>query len=534
MKKKYLICILIILVVSILSPVVNIHAQSSDYVTEGRSRIPIPKTYILKKVINNIDVPEESSKYFNSPEGLFINEQGYLFVVDTGNNRVVKLDREGNFIAEFTGQKDSMLKSPKGIFVDKNGNMYIADTGNKRIAHLSANGRYVEEFRKPESELLGDNFTFEPSKVSIGNAGNLYILKGETILTVDAYNRFRGYLGQTNIGFSLKEVLAKLFASDEQKRFIVKRLAANYINFTVGPDGMIYATTLDNKEGEIKKLNSIGKNIYRKYTTVDSKLKVDILEKLFSYTYITKPFHFGERVDENNKSVYPRFSDIAVDKNGIISVIAENLCKVYQYDQEGNLLTVFGGKADKKGKFLFPNSICVDEDGNLYILDKTLNNIQVFEKTKFMSYIHDAVNYYADGDYTNAHIMWQNVLDIDANYELAHRSIAKSYIKQEKWHDAMRASLNGDDRILYSEAFNNYRHQIFRDNFAVVMLCIILIFITLILLIRKANTLAIDALDKFREGSPDKMKTRNILKLALATPIHPMETNWLIKENREK
>ena len=42
-------------------------------------------------------------------------------------------------------------------------------------------------------------------------------------------------------------------------------------------DGMIYATSMERKEGEIKKLNSIGTNIFRKYGSVFRKIHICIV-----------------------------------------------------------------------------------------------------------------------------------------------------------------------------------------------------------------------------------------------------------------
>src|SRR5690606_7475680 len=98
----------------------------------------------------------------------------------------------------------------------------------------------------------------------------------------------------SDIGFNFIDVLLRKFATEEQKRAVIKRTAAVYTNFTLGEDGMIYATTLDHAEGEIKKLNSIGNNIYRKYSRADRKKISDIFTKT---TMTSKPFVYGERAD---------------------------------------------------------------------------------------------------------------------------------------------------------------------------------------------------------------------------------------------
>ncbi|MNL77741.1 NHL repeat protein [compost metagenome] len=56
-------------------------------------------------------------------------------MVDTGNNRVQRFDRDGRFISEFgnAGRGNGQFDRPYGIDIDKDGYIYVADTGNKRI-----------------------------------------------------------------------------------------------------------------------------------------------------------------------------------------------------------------------------------------------------------------------------------------------------------------------------------------------------------------------------------------------------------------
>ena len=63
------------------------------------------------------------------------NRNGDVYVVDRGNNRVQRFDRDGRFISEFgsAGRGNGQFDAPYGIAIDKDGYIYVADTGNKRI-----------------------------------------------------------------------------------------------------------------------------------------------------------------------------------------------------------------------------------------------------------------------------------------------------------------------------------------------------------------------------------------------------------------
>ena len=98
----------------------------------------------------------------------------------------------------------------------------------------------------------------------------------------------------------------------------------------------------------------------------------------------------------------PNFVDLTVNEQGIISAIDAANGIIYQYDDDRNLLTMFGGKGEENGKFGYPISIETDPEGNLYILDKDRNNIQVFRPTHFAQLVHAASEFYVDGHYAVA------------------------------------------------------------------------------------------------------------------------------------
>lgn len=507
---RHKVVLLVMLVLSILILQENSAcAQSGAYILEEDKRVPIPEVYEIKYVIFNAGDMGGESGWLNKAEDLYINSEGYLFVADTGNNRIVKMRKDGELVDIFKGPAEKPLNEPRGVYADDKGNMYIADKGNSRILHLSSDGTFVEEFIKPESKLLWEDFIYRPSKVFVSPNGYLYSLIGRSIMIQDAYNNFRGFLGQANVGFSLVDVILRRFASAEQKRYIQKRVPANYTDFTLGENGIIYAASLDLSEGNIKKLNSIGKNIYKKS-------------------------EYGEMTDDEDQPITPVFTGITVDKNGIITVIEETTGKLYQYDDEGNLLAVFGGKDyDTKGKFVNPTAIVADNEGNLYVLDGYLNNIQVFEPTRFIKLVHEAVKLYSGGEYEKAHEVWQEVLKIDANYKIANNGIAKTLYKQKQWKASMEEYIRAGNKEGYSQAFSKYRHQIFRQHFGFVILGLAAILALLYFFVKTLKRTACCAISELKKDTASKMGTVNALKLSLAMLFHPVDTLERIKKTRD-
>ncbi len=59
---------------------------------------------------------------FNDPHGIDIDSDGRLYIADRGNNRVQVLDKEGNFITQWT-----QFGKPSAIAIDSHGDIYVAD-----------------------------------------------------------------------------------------------------------------------------------------------------------------------------------------------------------------------------------------------------------------------------------------------------------------------------------------------------------------------------------------------------------------------
>lgn len=79
------------------------------------------------------------------------NRNGDIYVVDSGNNRVQRFDRDGRFISQFggAGRGAGQLDRPFGIAIDRDGYIYIADTGNKRIQKFAPGRLFNQPYVNP-------------------------------------------------------------------------------------------------------------------------------------------------------------------------------------------------------------------------------------------------------------------------------------------------------------------------------------------------------------------------------------------------
>jgi len=153
-----------------------------------------------------------------------------------------------------------------------------------------------------------------------------------------------------------------------------------------------------------------------------------------------------------------------------------------------------------KGCFEMPSSIAVDSEGRIYVLDKKLNNIQIFEPTRFISLVHSATWEYSEGRYNESLELWDEVLKINENYQLAHRGKAKALMKQRRWKEAMSEFESANDKEQYSLAFSEYRHEIFRERFGLVLLLTIIVICLLYFIINKSKELINKIVDDYIYG----------------------------------
>ena len=436
--------------------------NNQTYQQEG-GKIYIPLTYTATSVYSYIN---DTITSLSDPDDLFIDSKDNLFIADTGNNRIVELKQDGTTENVFYGAPDSPFSAPQGVFVTKDGEIYVADTGNNRVVELNSGGTVIKNYTRPKSDLLTDVYSFDPSKVAIGNTGYIYVIAGKEFMAIDNNDQFKGFIGATQLGFSFTQLLTNLFASKTQKSKLVTRTPPSYNNFTLDSEGQFVACS-SAKTDQIRLINSVGANIY-------------------------KSGFYGEisSLDVNNNPVYPQFVDLTVDKDGFISVLEQKSGKIYQYDAEGNILTVFSGLGNSRGFFNNPSSIATDSTGRIYVLDKGNKNIQIFEPTIFMNKIHEASSLYFDGDYDQSLKIWRNITEINSDYPLARKRIGDILYKDNQYLSSLNNYEIANDMVGYSQAFGQYMHQLFREYFGLFVLAAVFIIALLIFIFSKLKKYA--------------------------------------------
>ena len=409
-------------------------------------RSPLPYIYDFE-----IDGMYKPSGTFKNPADIFIDKQFNIWIADTGNNRILKFDEDGTFLREYgTDENVGKLNAPEGIYISDRDEIWVADRGNGRIVQFAQDGSFVKALGKPRSRLLEEDQVYQPNKLVIDRRGYIYVLNGggdyRGIFLLDSEGEFRGFFGANRLTFDVARLFIRTFTTEAQKKQISKVLPTHHANVYVDTRGFIYSVSPLAQKDQIKKLNSIGNNVY---TTSEKK--------------------FGEQERRGVQLVNPQFVDVTVDDQGIVSALDFNSGRIYQYDQSANLLAIFGGRGSQRGKFELPQSLAVGRAGMIFVLDANRNNVQAFRPTEFATLLHTGSKLYFDGKYDDASKVWGEVLRRNSFYELAHTGLGKAYFKRGDYNTAMKEYMVARNKDGYSQAFGEWRHDFLRENFGWVL-----------------------------------------------------------------
>lgn len=421
----------------------------------------------------------------NSPTDLFRDADDNFYIVDSGNNRIVMTD---SAFTEAIGVFDTfyyedgtetILSDPEGIYVsDETGLMYIADTGNSRCLVCDADGTVQMELTRPDSTLY-ENETFRPQKIVVDKAGNIYMVLNNITNGAAMFNssgEFQGYFGANSVD-ATAEVVANYFwnliATDEMRANSSRNVAAGITNFDIDDEGFIYTVTQSSSSeaDRVKKVNPAGYNLYSSWEVTFGDL--DSLTDS------------GASEDFTTQMV-----DIDVDDIGRLNCLDLESGRVFQYDEDGNLLFILGTIADQLGGFSIQVSAIETMGSDIYVADAMKHTITIFTETDFGNIVHEAVELYNEGYYAEALEPWREVLKRDGNYRMAYIGIASALYNEGDYEGAMHYAKLAESPKQYNKAFEGYRSEWLEANFGIVIgVVVVLIALWIFLHIRRKKKL---------------------------------------------
>lgn len=199
----------------------------------------------------------------DTPNDIYIDNNNYVYIVSTNTDmdtgKIIKFNLESEEIEVYG---ESFLINPTGIFVNDDGEMYVADRGNNIAYQLDENGDILLSLTKPTSPLFGED-EFQPRKIVSDSRGNIYVLNNGTKGLVQYSNdgEFLGYFGTNYIDPSFRTILQYTFFSDEQRENLFNISPPEVSNVAIDDRGLIHTTSLGVEGQGVKRLNISGDNL---------------------------------------------------------------------------------------------------------------------------------------------------------------------------------------------------------------------------------------------------------------------------------
>ncbi|MDA3932090.1 MAG: hypothetical protein PF513_05065 [Tenericutes bacterium] len=441
---KKVLSLLLVLIVLVLLFGTNVNAENGvNYNTYTVSDGRLVRTQIAYIPVG--DINELGGVSLDTPIDIDIVDGKMYIATTTGQVGKIIIYDTTTKVASVIGT--DFLINPTGVFASEDGFIYVSDQDTQAAYKLDEAGNILITYTKPDSPLFGAE-TFKPKKIITDSRGNVYILnlgvKGLAQFTNDG--EFLAYFGANTITPTLRTVLQYTFFTDEQLNSLFNLTPPEVSNMAIDDRGLIHTVSLGDGENNIKRLNISGDNL---------------LPEMF---------------------VAQNLVDVYIGSSGnIYTVSREGM--IYEYDTEGNLLFTFGGNDitnQVQGLMNQPSSIAVDDDSNIYILDRGSQSLKIYYPTIFTGYVHEALTYYQEGLYVQSQEPWQEVLKMNDFFDLAHKGMANAHFSLGDYDEALEEYYIANDRAGYSDAFWEVRNAWMIDNaptFIILLFILLIIFI---------------------------------------------------------
>lgn len=213
---------------------------------------------------------------FSSPRGLALDEEGNLYVADTGNRRVQVFDPQGAYLMSIA---DARFEGPRYVEVDDFGRIYVSDASD-RVHLFDGRGEPLQSFGQPGS--LPNQFS-QIADLVVDSAGELYVVDSGNA-RVQRFSLLRGLLstfgdagGETELlnrpqGIAV-DAVGNVYVADAGRASILRYapdgtflgVLATDIGelreIDIGPQGYLYAA--DGAESIVRMIDPQGRIVRR-------------------------------------------------------------------------------------------------------------------------------------------------------------------------------------------------------------------------------------------------------------------------------
>ena len=489
--------------VFVLAPAVAASAPYATYTYSSEGEVlDSPHAYVPEPQIVNSEYIGLTTGLIN-PVDLCVDNQNNVYIIDAGgesggekvSGRLIVTDQFykktleiSTFINEW-GVPDT-FNNPGGVFVssrknpvtgEEEGKIFVADTDNNRIVIFDRKGNYEKVIGKPESSMFGVNSLYKPVAVAVDEYERLFVVSAtsyEGIIVLSLDGDFYGFIGAQKVSLTLWEKIVRMLQTEEQRASSESFVSTEFNNIAIDSGNFLYLTisSIDPEDQQaaimakdktadyapVKKINASGTDIMRRngFYPPSGEVKVTS-EELAKGSQISGP------------SV---IIDVAVGPEGTWSIIDEARSKVFTYDDDGNLLFIFGDVGSQLGMIQKIKAITYQSD-KILLLDNYYKSITVYRRTEYGNILLNALHDQNEMNYDNAYENWLEILKRNNNFDAAYIGVGKALYRSGQYEESLdyfKAALETEN---YSLSYKEIRKDWMSKYFLLIILVIVVVFV---------------------------------------------------------
>ncbi|MES2050299.1 MAG: hypothetical protein V4447_18015 [Pseudomonadota bacterium] len=383
------------------------------------------------------------SARFNKPHGLVVDGTGTIYVADTDNHAIRKITSSGLVTtlagrATVEGAMDGIgeaarFSSPYDVTIDSLGNIYVADTSNHTIRKINSMG-WVTTLAgtagvSGSKDGIGLNASFHsPRSVAIDAVGNLYVADAQNYIirkinTNGNVVTLAGVAGSSfysdgnseNTRFSFPtsisvDAIGNVYVADSVLEFSHQittiqptiRIIRSIDKLTYSMQSDLVQSTFPNNDYIQDVASDVSGNVYLTDTVNHSIRKISTAGH--SSTLAGPIGHYDTLDGIGGKASFNAPHDVAADETGNVYVIDDGAIR--KISSNGDVITLAGttgvrGSADGMGaaaSFNGPNGIAVDKSGNVYVADRENHTIRKISPAGQVTTLAGRVGVYGSAD----------------------------------------------------------------------------------------------------------------------------------------
>jgi hypothetical protein len=335
------------------------------------------------------------------------------------------------------------------------------------------------------------------------------------LMEFDSRGEFTGYMGANKVKFNAVDYLWKTISTQAQRDRMELFIPTEYNNVCLDHEGFIYVTNSTGVNGTATSTSTrrSGSGSTSRFTINTASTGPSTTTGTAASTtalgmsYIasgpgnTDPVRrlnaMGQDILIRNGYKQPigdivfgnaggvtgssRFIDVCAFDNDSYACFDRARGRIFMYDFQGNLLYAFGGVGNREGAFMMPVAIA-NMGYVLYALDSRTTALTRFDMTSYGLKINDALSEYRAGRYEDSAEIWDEVLKMNGNYDLAYIGIGRAALREGDYQTAMKYYELKHYRTGYGKAFQLYRKQWMEDNLWKILLVLgVVIFVPLVI-----------------------------------------------------